>query len=201
MPSNIHYLYTKLCQKRKTKGKKSRRFYLPDLIHNKRHAHSIFSSMSNLVFLFQPFIVATRLTSPTTWLLLYSCKSQDAWLRPLCNQMCDDTVVGGYSYRVCSCPVHIFCLGKVVSLVYKSKACISNKHIYYIQWKFQTCEIPQFIKQVGQQNPTNSAVCGKIHLYLQTIKWECVSMSFVAYLDESFNHLQLGLHIQRHKMV
>lgn len=39
-------------------------------------ADSIFSSTSNLVFLFQPFIAATRLTSPIIWLLLYSCKQK-----------------------------------------------------------------------------------------------------------------------------
>jgi len=35
MPSNMQYLYTELCQKWKTKGKRSRRFYMPDL-HDKR---------------------------------------------------------------------------------------------------------------------------------------------------------------------
>jgi hypothetical protein len=35
---------------------------------------SILSTISNLVFLFHPFMAATKLTNPTTWLLLYSCR-------------------------------------------------------------------------------------------------------------------------------
>lgn len=35
---------------------------------------SILSTVSSLVFRFHPFMVATRLTNPTTWLLLYSCR-------------------------------------------------------------------------------------------------------------------------------
>jgi hypothetical protein len=35
---------------------------------------SILSTVSNLVFLFHPFMAATKLTNPTTWLLLYSCR-------------------------------------------------------------------------------------------------------------------------------
>lgn len=37
-------------------------------------ADSIFSNISNLVFLFHPFIAATRLINPRIWLLVYSCK-------------------------------------------------------------------------------------------------------------------------------
>lgn len=48
-----------------------------EMKYNKMLPHSIFSSTSSLVFLFQPFIVATRFTNPTIWVLLYSYKSQD----------------------------------------------------------------------------------------------------------------------------
>ena len=44
--------------------------------HGVYGAASIFSTVSSLVFRFHPFMVATRLTNPTTWLLLYSCRVQ-----------------------------------------------------------------------------------------------------------------------------
>jgi hypothetical protein len=43
--------------------------------------------VSNLVFRFHPFIVATRLTNPTTWLLLYSCKIRQQKHKSFCRSI------------------------------------------------------------------------------------------------------------------
>jgi hypothetical protein len=49
-----------------------------------------FSTVSNLVFLFHPFMAATKLTNPTIWLLLYSCRVQTSDVSSSVSQQTHD---------------------------------------------------------------------------------------------------------------